>query len=365
MRSPSQCDSHEQAICTTTIDTLTDNVLLDIFDFIRCSEPADEVGFYPIWKWRPLVRICHRWREIIFASPLRLDLQLLCTHRKPVMKYLSCWPPTFPVAVDYGYNSGKNLTLDDEDNMFTTLELREIRERMRLLRLSITDGVLAEVITLMREPFPELKHLSISSHLGRDTLGQDAPVLPDDFLGGSAPSLREISFSGIPFPALLTLLSSACDLVKLILVRIPKTGYFPPAAFAACLAVLPRLEHLSIGFQSLPSRTNQTHLPPETRAILPSLTSFTFIGESTYLEVVVPLVDTPQLYSIDITYTDKQDIQVTELSKLIVRSGIKPSGFGHAEISFEQDSICFYSFLETVPDEPTIAIQVLSDEEID
>ncbi|KAH9030270.1 hypothetical protein EDB83DRAFT_2420907 [Lactarius deliciosus] len=275
------------------------------------------------------------------------------------------WPPTFPVAVDYGHTSGKNPTPEDEDNIFTTLELREIRERIRLFRLSITDGVLAEVIALMRKPFPELRTLAISSYPGRDTRGQDGPALPRNFLGGSAPSLREISFNGIRFPALPTLLSSANDLVKLIVVNIPKTAYFPPAAFAGCLAVLPKLEELSIGFQSLPSRTNQTHPPPETRGVLPSLTSFTFVGDSTYLEVVVPLVDTPQLYSVDITYTDQQDIQVTELSKLIVRSGIKPSGLGHAEISFVHDSIAFYSFVETDPDEPNIAIQVLSDEEID
>ncbi|KAH9168944.1 hypothetical protein EDB89DRAFT_1555694 [Lactarius sanguifluus] len=360
----SQCENHGHA---TTIDTLTDNVLLEIFDLIRTSRPAYEVRFYPVWKWRPLVRVCHRWREIIFASPLRLDLQLLCTHGKPqsVWDYLKRWPPTFPVAVDYGHTSGKNPTPEDEDNIFTTLELREIRERIRLFRLSITDGVLAEVIALMRKPFPELRHLAISSYPGRDTRGQNGPALPRNFLGGSAPSLREISFNGIRFPALPTLLSSTSDLVKLSVINIPKTAYFPPAAFAACLAVLPRLEDLSIGFRSQPSRTNETHLPPTTRAVLPSLTSFTFVGDSAYLEVVVPLVDTPQLYSIDITYTDQQDIQVTELYKLIVRSGIKPSGLGHAEISFVHDSIAFYSFLETDPEEPTIAIQVLSDEEID
>ncbi|KAH8980986.1 hypothetical protein EDB86DRAFT_2977911 [Lactarius hatsudake] len=65
------------AQCATTIDTLTDNVLLAIFDLIRISRTSFELHCYPVWNWHTLVHVCHRWRQIIFASPLRLDLQLL------------------------------------------------------------------------------------------------------------------------------------------------------------------------------------------------------------------------------------------------------------------------------------------------
>ncbi|KAI9433282.1 hypothetical protein H4582DRAFT_2101691 [Lactarius indigo] len=221
----SQRESHEHA---TTIDSLADNVLLDIFELIRSSRPA-----YKMAKNHFCVSIPSRPPTLLHT-------------RKTCHGLLDCWPPTFPIAVDYGYSSEKHLTPDDEDNMFTTLEIREIRERIRRLRLSMTDGVLVEVINLMQEPFPELRNLAISSYPGWDTRGLDGPSLPNDFLGKSAPSLREISFNGIRFPALPTLLSSASDLVKLTLVNIPNTTYFPPAAFAACLASDPNEPTIAI-----------------------------------------------------------------------------------------------------------------------
>ncbi|KAH9029647.1 hypothetical protein EDB85DRAFT_1507531 [Lactarius pseudohatsudake] len=235
----SQRESHRHAICATTIDILTDDVLLEVFDLVRSSSAAYKDRFYPVWEWYPLVHVCSRWREIIFASPLRLDLQLHCTHGTPVKKGLGCWPPTFPIAIDYGYCTGTSLSPDDEDNMFAALEQHK---RVRLLRLSITTAVLEKMVTLIQVSFPELRHLTISSR------GLDIPILTDGFLGGSAPSLREISLSGIPFPALPTLLSSASGLVELVLVDIPQTADFPPAACVACLADLPRLERLSFFF---------------------------------------------------------------------------------------------------------------------
>ncbi|KAH9030271.1 hypothetical protein EDB83DRAFT_1854644 [Lactarius deliciosus] len=351
----SQCESHGHAIRTTTIDILSDGVLLEIFDLIRSSKPAHhDVRFYPVWNWHTLASVCRRWRQIFFTSPaLRLDLQLLCTHGTPVRKNLGCWPPTFPIAINYGYGNGKSLTPDDRDNLFAALEQRD---RVRHLGLSVTNELLEEMATLMQEPFPEMRFLAICPQ------SENVPVLPDHFLGGSAPRLREIWLNCIPFPALPTFLSSASDLVKLMLVDIPLASYISPTALAACLAVLPRLEHLSVEFSLLISElpTERTHPPPETRAVLPSLTSFAFMGHSAYLEVIMARVDTPQLNSVSITYTDCLDFRVTELSKCIARSAIKPSQFGHAKISFEDDSIHFRFFRETDPDSPTIAIQIVS-----
>ncbi|KAH9057713.1 hypothetical protein EDB87DRAFT_1685875 [Lactarius vividus] len=349
----SESDGH--AICVTTIDTLTDDALLEIFDLIRSFRADFQVRLSPVWNWRPLVRVCRRWRQIVFTSPLRLDLQLLCTHGKPVIKDLGYWPSTFPIAINYGYNTTEDLTPDDEDNIIAALEQRD---RVRHLRFSVTNALLEKMVTLTREPFPELRHLAISSR------GLNVPVLPDDFLGGSAPSLREIWLHGIPFPALPTLLSSASSLVELLLVDIPETGHISSAAFAACLAVLPKLAYLSIGFQPSASHTVQTQPPPETRIVLPSLISFRFEGRSTYLEVIMARIDTPQLDSISTTYTDQLDFRSTELSKCIERSGIKPSRFGHAEIFLEDDGISFYLFPKSDPDEPTVTIQIQSNERI-
>jgi hypothetical protein len=54
----------------------------------------------PVWKWHTLVHVCQRWRQIVFASPRRLNLQILCTHGTPVRKNLGIWP-AFPIAIDY------------------------------------------------------------------------------------------------------------------------------------------------------------------------------------------------------------------------------------------------------------------------
>jgi hypothetical protein len=73
-----------------------------------------------------------------------------------------------------------------------------------------------------QEPFRALTHLDLRSDV------DDAPVLPDSFLDGSAPSLRILRLSSILFPALGKLLLSASDLVELCLWDIPHSGYISP-----------------------------------------------------------------------------------------------------------------------------------------
>ena len=60
----------------------------------------------------------------------------------------------------------------------------------------------------MQKPFPELTHLQVWTH-------DVVPVLPDSFLGGSAPRLRTLELESIPFPSIPKLLLSANRLVKL------------------------------------------------------------------------------------------------------------------------------------------------------
>src|SRR5882672_2769783 len=131
----------------------------------------------------------------------------------------------------------------------------------------------------MQKPFPELTRLEL--WLGNGDL---VPVLSDSFLGGSAPRLRELILSEVPFPSLPKLLLSAQGLVKLLL-EIPDSGYFSPEAMATALTVMTRLESLEIRFsdpQSFPDPASQ--LPPLTRFVLPALTQLEFNGDYEYLE---------------------------------------------------------------------------------
>ena len=339
----------------TTADTLSDDVLLEIFGFILELSGFHCFGSnYPLWRWDRLVHVCRRWRQIIFSSPLRLNLQLLCTFGTPVRRRLGCWP-AFPLVVDYGYIQNKDITPEDEDNIFAALEQCG---RVRHIDLSVPSLLMAKLFTVMEEPFPALTHLLLSCTDGNEQ------VIPSKFLGGSALHLHEMSFSSIRFPTIPPILSSASDLVKLQLNNTPTIPFPFPEAMATFLATLTRLEELSIGFQSeLPiTRHNLTSRPPETAwIVLSAVTSFSFVGDSAYLEDFVARINTPLLKSIDIKYPDEEFIQeATELSKLIERSKLQPSQFLFAEIFFEANKTTFFLRHQTEPNDVTISIQISS-----
>lgn len=98
------CKSSAQHHCTAvdmltlgevedlTIELLPDNVLLEIFKvYVNGATRTEE--------WHVLVvHVCCRWRNVVFASPRRLDLRPLCTTRTPVRARLVIWPP-FPIAI--------------------------------------------------------------------------------------------------------------------------------------------------------------------------------------------------------------------------------------------------------------------------
>ncbi|KAH9171717.1 hypothetical protein EDB89DRAFT_1068482 [Lactarius sanguifluus] len=228
-----QDESHRQE---TTIYVLPDNVLLEIFD--SCKKDHQYVTATG-WKWCFLAHVCRRWRQIVFESPQRLNLQIHCTFGTPVRKSLGIWPP-IPIAIDFRDPYDDGLPPDEEDNVMAALEHPG---RVCYLRLRVTRLQLEKMAMVMQEPFPALTHLNISLD------SQHAPVLPAEFLGGSAPCLRKFHLTGIPFPALPTLLMSASNLVFIFLQKIPPTGYISPEAMVACLATLHRLETFIMKFQ--------------------------------------------------------------------------------------------------------------------
>ncbi len=103
------------------------------------------------------------------------------------------------------------------------------------------------------------------------------------------------------------------------------TGYISPEAFAASLAVSPRLKCLTLGFRWEPSDHDRTHTPI-TRVVLPALTSLYFDGFFEYLEIFVAQIDTPLLDCLGIEYLDSWDeeedvdYEIPQLCKFIDRS---------------------------------------------
>ncbi|KAI0244895.1 hypothetical protein BJV78DRAFT_1159414, partial [Lactifluus subvellereus] len=177
-----------------TIESLPDDVLLDIFDFHRMAP-------YRHYSWLRLVQVCRRWRYLAFASPRRLGLQILCRATTPVREILDVWPPMQIIIDD------SQPTRLGGDNIIAALEHRD---RVCNIRLSyLTSSLLERLATVAQEPFPVLTNLDLHYYGYR---GQTPPVLPDTFLGGFAPRLESLHLSGISLPALPNLLLSARDL---------------------------------------------------------------------------------------------------------------------------------------------------------
>jgi hypothetical protein len=198
-----------------------------------------------------------------------------------------------------------------EDDIIAALEHPG---RVRSIKLVVTSSLLGMVASVVQEPFLALTTLWLSSK------DRNAPVLPDVFLSGPAPHLRQIFLQGISFPTLPTLLSSANNLVDLQLGDIPQSGYISPEVMATSLAGINRLEGLTYWFKAPISRHQLRSSPVLTRHVLLSLVTFNFRGSSEYLEHLLAQIDTPRLRGINITYFNQLDFQVPQLSQFIRRT---------------------------------------------
>src|SRR5712691_4508435 len=87
-----------------TSGSIPDEFLLKIFSFYveesyEAYDPDKFNSAKTLEKWRPLVHVCRRWRNLVFASPRRLNLRLVFTGRTPVREMLGLWP-VLPIVID-------------------------------------------------------------------------------------------------------------------------------------------------------------------------------------------------------------------------------------------------------------------------
>jgi hypothetical protein len=178
---------------------------------------------------------------------------------------------------------------------------------------------LVKKLAAMKNPFPALTDLELESY--RENA---VPVLPDAFLGGSAPRLQLLRLFGIPFPGLPKLLLTTSDLVTLSVLYIPQSGHISPEAMVSCLSALTvtKLEHLSLGFRSPRPRVDGPgpRLPTHARTVLPALTYLDFKGTSEYLEYIVSRIDAPRLGQINITFFNQLVFDTPQLQHFISRT---------------------------------------------
>lgn len=304
-------DNTDELHPRTTISQQPDDVLLDIFEFyVDKGRPLES---FPE-SWHVLVHVCQRWRCLVFASPRRLDLRLLWTNRRPVKKMLDIWP-TLPIFIltDFFPPRGKR----DVSDVVPALKRHD-----RICKIMIwnTPKSLIEEFVAIKGPFPVLIHLALWNE--DDDL--DVPILPDSFLGGSAPRLRSLILGRIPFPSLPKLLSSTTGLVILHLISVPDSGFISPKVMVTALSELKSLKSLGLHFNASRSSAHRENRHPPasavTRTILPALTEFHSWSDGEYVEDFMSQIDTPILYSASITFRGQTESDTPLLRHFISRT---------------------------------------------
>ena len=290
------------------IAILPDDALLAIFDlYVKAPDDLPLASKEKLEAWQTLVHVCRRWRNLVFESPRRLNLRLVCTYRTHVKNTLDVWP-ALPLCI-YGFN---NCPAKNVDDIVAALGHSD-RIRQVVIRHLGRRGLM-EVWAAMGVPFPELTDLRLRA------LGEWTPTVPNLFLGGSAPLLRNLELESFPFPGLPKLLLSATNLVTLRLLYIPKSGYFSPKAMATCLSVLTGLRELVIIFKFNYPHAKIRHLSPLNRFVLPALTDFEFSGVAQYLEDLVVHIDSPRLNNLKITFSHQNHFETPQLFQFMNRT---------------------------------------------
>ena len=295
-----------------TIETLSDDILLDIFRYNLVITPR----FWPI-----LAFVCKKWRQVVLTSPLSLNIRLHCTHGTPVLKAIECWP-AFPIVIQYGgLPSLRPPAPKDDDNIIAALKQSG---RVRSISLTVPSSLIKNLSSIS-EPLSELEELIL---LTQDDIQL---TLPPAFRWGSR--LRILHVSRIAIPSLPLLLAPSQGLMDVQLHEIPGAGFVPPEAFANALSGMAQLQSLTFHLLSFPRRRSYFTLPPLSggRVVLPALTCLKYRGTSKYLDGLVARIDAPQLGDLDITFFSQPTMDTQQLGRFIERIEMHTS-FSHVEV---------------------------------
>ena len=303
-----------------TINILPDEALLEIFGFYM-AHPLPPPSHKNEDAWHTLVHVCRRWRYVVFGSPRRLNLRLLCMNRK-LMKTLDIWPE-LPIVIHLdSWRSGQLPSVTD------VISVLKRHDRVCKIFIDGAPTSLLEELATISEPFPALIELELAP-----SFGEDAPTFPDSFLGGSAPTLQSLNLWDIRFPAIGKLLLSTHNLVTLSLGSISRS----PESMVAILSGLTRLKTLYLQFHHVETLQFWTHgasqRPPAfPHVVLPALTNFAISGYSRYLEDIVSRIDAP-LDRINVTFFDEFEFDIPLFRDFLGRTKILNASH-RADISY-------------------------------
>ena len=168
---------------------LPDDVLLEIFHFHLDEVWSEyEIEVYRMEAWQSLVHVCRRWRSVVFGSPRRLELRLVCTPSTRTRDTVDVWPALPLVIQNIGDNRGS------VDNIVALLERSDLVRRITRINLwNVSSSQLEDISEAMQVPFPELTYLRLFH------CGDTEPVVPlsDSFLGGSTTAIPLVGWHSI------------------------------------------------------------------------------------------------------------------------------------------------------------------------
>ncbi|KAI0258336.1 hypothetical protein BC834DRAFT_975249 [Gloeopeniophorella convolvens] len=261
-----------------TIGSLPDNVLLEVFDLCRLMNPESGRNWYQVVP----AHVCHRWRQIIIASPRRLELLLRWFAGSPITDVLRLSPPSIPVRMWYKDDDegprGRDWDSQAEANFLLLLEyLPRVRE---VSFYSTSPEIIGMLLSKMTEPAPMMDLLYIES-------GYTCVTIPNTFLGGDAPSLDFLELSGA-LPT-LPLASNTITLIFTMKGYIPELTWLEDLLEAVCS--MHRLKHLDL----ILGDTDFSPLRDKQLKTLQGLTAFELTGTLAQLEAITSRIDAPNL----------------------------------------------------------------------
>ena len=245
---------------------------------------------------------------------------------------LKIWP-VLPISVYHSDFRGKEvnnlIAAIKHNDRVCNIEFRSLIDKWQVKK----------IMSAMLVPFPVLTNLYLTlDEWGTSTVS----VLPDLFLGRSAPRLRHLELEGFSFPGLPSLLLSTTGLVSLELRRIPHSWYISPDVMATHLSALTHLELLTLEFEFHRPRSDREtrHSPPPTQTLtIPALTRLGFEGSNEYAEDLVTRIDTPRLDNLVITFFPETLFDISHLSQFISRCVPNFEAPDEARVAFSDEHI--------------------------
>ena len=226
---------------------------------------------------------------MLYESPTRLGITLVCNSRTPVADVLAN-SPLLPLVIYWG-NPG---TLDTEESVKNIHLALHHRERVRRIKLRLPESSLKDVFASMEGDFPTLETLQLYCS---STSNFDAK-LPSTF---RAPNIRNLQMSDLTLLAPeqpSAFLSSSTSIVSLSLEEI--ISDLSPARLVEHLSLMPNLKILKI---SLVRRVS--HATARARSTFNTvLEELQYHGNTDYFEGFAALISAPLLKKLSISFTN-------------------------------------------------------------